>query len=131
MNVRLLIQQAYRWAEILAETGETASSSQLTTGLNILNKILRRVSIDGIEIPLITSETFTLSAGQNTFDLDNWTRLLRVQYDLGNIKMDLQMMSLNDYRNGSRVINTTGIPYIAYPKRTSTGITLEIFCFQS
>jgi len=127
MNVRLLIQQAYRWAEIIAETGESADSDQLTTGLNLFNKILRRISIDGVEIPLLTTEDFTLVQGQDFFDLDGWTKLMKVQYLLGGVKIGIRLLTLEQYRNSARIQTSSGIPYVGYPQRTTTGIQLLLF----
>lgn len=127
MQIRLLIQQAYRWAEILAEEGEEASSTQLNTGLNLFNKMVRRISIDGIEIGLISSEQFNLTAGVETFDLPDYTKLEKVQYKLGGIRFDIRLLSLNQYRNYSRILNNSGIPYVGYPQRTPTGISLQLF----
>ncbi len=127
MNVRLLIQQAYRWAEILAEDGETASATQLNTGLNLLNKILRQISIDGYEIPLLTSEIVNLVKGSNELNLVGWTKLIKLQYDLGGIKQNIPLVSLNDYRNADSIVTAVGTPYIGYAQRTPTGILLQVF----
>ena len=127
MNVRLLIQNAYRWAEIVAETGEYVSSVQLETGLNLFNKIIRRESINGHLIPLETKETFSIPQGTREYQLDGWTKLEKVQFNLGDVLIDVKMLSLNDYRNNSRITNSSGIPYICYPRRNLSGIALEIF----
>lgn len=127
MNVRLLIQQSYRFAEIIAEDGENVDSRQLNTGLLLFNRLLRRVSIDGIQIPLISTETFTLIPDQRNFVLDGWTKLEKVQYLLGGVKLDIRLLNLNEFRRESRIQTTASIPYAAYPKRTPTGIDLLLF----
>lgn len=127
MNVKLLIQEAYRFSQILAQDGEFASSAELNTGLSLFNKLLRRVSIDGAEIPITTKEDFTLPIGGSEIVLDGWIEILKAQYNLGSILFDIVLLDVNQYRNAARITNTSGIPYVGYARRTSTGITLELF----
>lgn len=127
MKVSLLIQQAYRDAQLLAEEGEDATKVQLNTGTRLLNRILKRISTDGFEIPLITEETLALTQGENTIDLLDWVKLEKVQYLLGETLFNIKLLPLNDYYNNAVLPDSQGIPFIAYPKRTPTGILLRIF----
>lgn len=127
MKVPLLIQQAYRDAQLVAETGETADATQLNTGLRLLNRILALISTDGWEIPLITEESLNLTQGVDTIDLVGWVKLEKVQYLLGNVLFNIRLLSLNDFYNNAVIENSSGIPYLAYPKRTPTGILLRVF----
>ena len=127
MNVRLLIQQSYRDAQILAEEGETATSTQLNSGVRLLNRILRRLSTDGFEVPLITEESFTLVNGDSILDLVGWSKLEKVGYFLGDALIDIQLADLNTFYDNAVIRNSSGTPYIAYPKRTPTGINLILF----
>lgn len=127
MEVVLLIQQAYRDAQILAEEGESLTTPQAVTGLRLLNRILARISSDGFDIPLITEEQLSLTKGTNTLDLVNWSKVLKVQYLLGNAREEITLLSLNDYYNNAVLDDSQGPPYIGYPKRTPTGIELRVF----
>ncbi len=127
MSATLLVQDAYVLAEILAEEGETANAAQITIGLKYLNITIRKINISSDVISLITDEDFNLPADINVFTLTGYTKLLKVQYNLGGIRYDIKLLSLNDFKDRSRIVNNTGIPYIGYPKRTPTGIDLEIF----
>lgn len=127
MEVSLLIQQSYRDAQLLAEEGESATSAQLTTGVRLLNRILRKISTDGFEIPLITEETSSLTTGIATLDLPGWSKIEKIQYYLGDVLIDLQLQDLNTYFDNAIIRNSTGTPFVAYQKRTPTGITLNVF----
>lgn len=127
MNVRELIQQSYRDAQLIAEEGETATSTQLASGLRLLNRILRRISTDGWKIPLLTEENHTLNAGDNTLTLEGWSEILKAQYFLGNVLFTIKLLDLNTYYNNAIIANNSGIPYIGYAKRTPTGIDLRVF----
>jgi len=126
-NVRLLIQQSYRFGQILAEEGEDASSTQLSQGLILFNQILNKISIDGFEIPLITEETTNLISGQEDLDLPGWIKLLKVQYLQGTVKLPIELLDFNSYLSQSVITQSSGIPTIGYQKRTQTGITLKVF----
>lgn len=127
MIVRLLIQQAYRDAQILAEEGENASSTQLSQGLILFNRLLRKISIDGFEIPITTEESFNLTTGQNYIDLIGWTKVLKAQYLNGSLKLEIYLLDQNTYLSNSVITNTSGIPTIGYAKRIPTGIKLSVF----
>lgn len=127
MEVSLLIQQSYRDAQLLAEEGESATSAQLTTGVRLLNRILRKISTDGFEIPLITEETFNLTTGVSILELPGWSKLEKVQYYLGDVLVDIVLQDLNRYYNNAVIRTSSGVPVVAYPKRTPTGITLNVF----
>ena len=127
MKVALLVQQSYRDAQLVAEEGETATATQIQTGTNLLNRILRRISTDGFQIPLISEETFFLTAGVTTLELAGWSKLEKVLYYLGDVLVDVELAELNTYYDNAVLRNSPGTPYIAYPKRTPTGITLSLF----
>lgn len=127
MLANILIQNSYRWAEIIAETGESPDADQLTTGLNIFNKLLRKISTDGNEIPLLTNEEINVPQGTEVLTLDGWIKLTKVQYDLGSVRYDVKLLTLNEFLNKSRIQNNSGIMYIGYPLRTPTGIDLQLF----
>ena len=127
MQVRLLIQQAYRFAEILAEEGENADSIQLNRGLFLFNRLVRQVSITGQSIPLLTTEDFNLVQGQQNFLLPGWVDITKAQYLLGGVKLDIRLLSLNSFRDAARIQTVGSIPYIGYSKRTPTGIDLFLF----
>jgi len=131
MLVKSLVQDAYIWAQIIAERGESADATQLRQGSTLLNIILRTINITGREIGLITKEDFTLIAGQNFFQLDNFTKLLKVQFLLGNTLLDIVLMDLNDFYNNARIQTTKGIPYQGYAQRTPAGIELQLFFIPS
>jgi len=127
MQVRLLIQQAYRDAQIIAEEGENASATQLNSGLRLFNRRVRKISIDGWEIPLITEETTTLPAGVTDLELSGWSKLLKAQYLQGEVKLPITLLDYNTFLDNAVITNSTGIPYTGYQKRTPSGITLKVF----
>ena len=115
-EVKLLIQQAYVFAEIIAEEGEFASATQLNTGLELLNILIRETNITSEEVSLLTFETFFLNSGIDTFDLPDWTEIQKLQYLLGNTRYNVRLLTLDQYLNTARITSSTGIPYIAFPK---------------
>ena len=126
--VRTIIQEAYIKGQILAETGETASSTELTNGLTLFNEMLNRINIDGFEIPLIEeTDTLNLTAGQNFIDLPGWIELEKVQYLQGTVKLNIKLLNLNQYLSTAVITQSSGIPTIGYARRTPLGIRLEIF----
>lgn len=127
MQVSLLIQQSYRDAQLVAEEGESATGTQLNTGLLLLNRILRMISLDGFQIPLLTEETFNLTQNEPTIDLLGWAEIEKVQFLLGETLFNIKLLSFNDFYNNAIIQNSQGIPYLGFPKRTPTGILLRVF----
>jgi len=124
--VELLIQDAYRFSEILGE-GEIANADELTVGLRWLNIAIDEINIDGIEIPLLTEEVFAMTLGEETQVLPDWIAITNLQYALGNILLDIDLLTQNEYLKTARIQSTSGVPGVAYPKRTPTGIDLKVF----
>lgn len=127
MEVILLIQQAYRDAQLLAEEGESLTSVQGTTGTRLLNRILRQISTDGFQIPLITEESFLLTSSVDTLELPGWAKLEKVGYFLGDVLVDIDLQDVNTFYNNAVIRTSTGTPFIGYSKRIPTGILLRLF----
>lgn len=127
MTVRELINDAYVWANVIASRIEQVDSTELARGLKNLNIIARTISITGEEVGLLSEEQFNLAAGITDVDLPDWVDIQKAQYDLGNVLYNITLLTLNQFKNSARITSATGIPYIAFPQRTSTGITLKLF----
>lgn len=63
MKASELINDAYRFSNIIAEEGQDLTSTQLRDGVRLLNYIIRNLNIDGEEIALNAQENLILPAG--------------------------------------------------------------------
>lgn len=131
MNVKSLIQKAYTYANIIAEEGEETDAKELQRGLDLLNILIEEINIDSEESSLLSQEDFSLVAGSQTLDLPDWTKILKIQYLIGSTIYDIVLLSLNEFLNKRRVTTTNGIPLIGYPKRTDSGIELNMYFIPS
>lgn len=127
MLVNELVQDAYRLAEIIAERGESIDSTQLSTGIRLLNYVISRININADEVSLVTTEEVTLTSGNNTVTLDGWVEILKAQYLMGSLWLDTELVNIFTYRNDARITNNSGIPFLGYEQRTATGITISLF----
>lgn len=127
MKASELINDAYRFSNIIAEEGQDLTSTQLRDGVRLLNYIIRNLNIDGEEIALNAQENLILPAGHQTLLLPDYIKLYKVQYDLGSIFVDTALLSAEDFYNVAVVTNTTSIPFAGYAKRTANGIELFFY----
>lgn len=126
MNITLLIQLAYRFAQVLAET-EVVDAEQLSIALTLLNIVIDDINIDGIEIPLVSEETIAMTTGSEEVILADWITINRAQFLLGNVYFDVDLLDLESFLNVRRINNNTGIPYVSFSRRTEGGITLLVY----
>jgi len=127
MNVELLIQLAYKYGQIIAEDGEVVDSNQVSTGLTLLNIIIEEINITSDHRPLLSEETVNMTQGDEDVILTDWVSIIKAQYLIGTVVYSLQLTNLESYLNRRTITQTNGIPFIAYPQRTDTGITLRLF----
>lgn len=65
----LIINSLYLLGEL--GVGETPDSYMLSTGLELINEIIDKFSADSIYIPFLTSISFTMVAGQDTYSISD------------------------------------------------------------
>lgn len=126
MKVAVLIQDAFREANIIAET-EAVTSTDSNVGLRLLNRLIKEININGEEIVLLSSQTFNLTSGSSSITLTNFIELSSVQYNLGSIWVDMSILPLKQFRREANLTNTGGFPYAGFVKRTETDIDLEVY----
>lgn len=127
MKASELINDAYRFGNVIAEEGQDLTSTQLRDGVRLLNYIIRTLNIDGAEIALNAQENLVLPAGQQTLFLPDYIKLYKVQYDLGSVFVDTNLLSAEDFYNIAVIQNTTSIPFAGYAKRRADGIELFFY----
>lgn len=128
MKVIQIISDAYRFAQIVAEEGQDLTDTQVADGLNLLNNyVINKININGDELALNDQTEITLPIGTTEYLLDGYIAIYKAQYNLGNVWVDSQILTVDDYYNEARIVNSSSIPYILYTKRTADGLTLKYF----
>lgn len=127
MLAKILIQDAYRFAQIIPEEGEAADASQLKTGLRLLNDLITEINYTGDLISLISNNTFNLAAGNNNVDLDGYIDVVELFYPLGNVRFMPYRNQAQNYFKSATITNASGMPVNVYAQRTESGITLNVF----
>lgn len=127
MLAKILIQDAYRLAQIIPEIGDAATESQLETGLRLLNNIISEINITGDVIALLSRDTFTLNSGASSVFLTGYIDIMEIHYPLGNVRMRPAVNHLQNYFKFASITNASGLPVNVYAFRTVDGLTLEVF----
>lgn len=98
----LIINSLYLLGEL--GVGETPDGFMLTTGLDLVNEILDKLSSDSIYIPYLTTLTHTFVIGKST-------------YSIGSIGADITGDRVLDLTFANYVVPTTGATNLIYPMR--------------
>lgn len=135
-SVQQLIRQASIYAqktapeEDLSIVGSDSGSSdavELETGLRLLNELIIFNNYNAQNLSLLTNEKITVQQGTSQLILDNWAKLLKVRYLIGNTFIDIPFADLNTFLNQSIVNDTTAVPYTIYRQRTESGYILNYY----
>lgn len=98
----LIINSLYLLGEL--GVGETPDGFMLTTGLDLVNEILDKLSSDSIYIPYLTTLNHTFVVGQST-------------YSIGDIGADITGDRVLDLSFANYIVPTTGATNLVYPMR--------------
>jgi hypothetical protein len=127
MKVSELINDSYRFGNIIAEEGQDLTAVQLADGVRLLNYVINKINIDGDEIALNANESLSLTAGVDTLLLPDYIKVTKMQYNLGNVFLDVHLQSFEDFYNGARVAGVSSIPYSGYQRRTPEGVEVKLY----
>lgn len=127
ITARQLIQQSYRDAQLIAETGETVQQFQFNSALVLLNRIIRRINITGFIIPLVSEESFNFTPGDEELFLPGWSDVIMFQYYLGDVLVKIPLERIQTYYEIAVIRNNTGVGIIGWKKRVPTGIILKSY----
>jgi hypothetical protein len=127
MKASVLINDAYRFGNIIAEEGQTLTATQLSDGARLLNYIIDDINKNGNEISLNAQEVFTLPSGQQTFTLNDYIKINKMQFNISTIWIDVELLSTEDFYNFAVIDNVKSLPFSGYAKRTATGIEMFFY----
>ena len=127
MKVSELIYRAYVKSNVIANEGETLNSAQNSEALFELNTLIQVLNIDGAEISLITTESFNLIQDVSYLALTDYLEVKKVEYFLGDVKIDLPLLSMEDFYRVATLPSVNSIPVAIYPQRTESGVTLNVY----
>lgn len=127
MQVSELIYRAYVKSNVISNEGETLTSAQNAEALFELNRLIEILNLDGAEISLITTEQFTLTEGTTFINLTDYLQLKKVEYFLGNVKLDLALLPMEEFYRAAVLPSVTSIPICLYSQRNETGIVLNLY----
>lgn len=133
-TVKQLIEDAMRDIVALAE-GEQASADQINDGKRKLVSMLELWSIDGLMVPYLATETFTLPTNQNfvtwkpggNFNSSTPIDVVAVSWVFGNLQKKLQRMDWTAYLN----LQTVGIVsaptfFLWDPQATNSTLNFDV-----
>lgn len=127
MKASELINDAYRFGNVIAEEGQDLTAIQLADGIRLLNYVVNKINIDGEEVSLNARGDITVNAGQNVVLLTDYIKVTKAQYNLGDVFLDIHLLSYDDFYNESRIVNVSSIPYSGYTRRVPEGVELNLY----
>lgn len=124
-----IIKQAYHLSGILPTPTYSVQGNPdlLVVAKNLLKLIINKINIDGEEVSLNSQQSLNLTAGVNTVTLPGVIKLIKTQFILGNVRINVNVESVDRFYNEARIVDARSIPYEGYAKRTGDGIDLILY----
>ena len=104
MNVKSLIADAYKDAQIALESGDEITSQDEQRGLRALNNIVRMINLDKKLLTYITTDNLTLVAGQEVYNI-NFVDIEAIYFLLGQLRYKIDVKSIQDYYDRASIEN--------------------------
>ncbi len=127
MKVMELITNAYEWGRISPSGGGGIDSPEIERAEKYLRSIVRVINIKGDVIALNNQLTINMTAGKDTVALDGYIKVLKAQFILGNVRIDIDLLNIEGFYDNDSIVNASSIPYCAYPKRRAGGIDFIVY----
>lgn len=127
MKVIELITNAYDWGRIFPSGSGDLDSPNIEKAERYLRSIIRQINIKGDVIFLNSQTSLNMTAGNDTIPLDGYIKIIKAQFILGNVRIDIDLLNVEQFYTNAAVLNTQSIPYCAYPKRRGNGIDLIVY----
>lgn len=127
MKVIELITNAYDWGRIFPSGSGDIDSPDIEKAERYLRSIIRVINLKGDVIFLNSQTSLNMTAGNDTIPLDGYIKLIKAQFILGNVRIDIDLLNVEQFYSNAAVLNTQSIPYCAYPKRRGGGIDLLVY----
>lgn len=128
MNVKELLSNAYKDAQIKREDGDEITSNDFQRALRQLNNVVRSINNDKNILTYITNESFNLVPGQEVYNV-NFIDIEVLFFLLGGtLRYVIYRDSIGSYFNRASVTTVSGVPTISYmePKPDYT-VDLHIY----
>jgi len=130
-SVQQLIRQAFIYAQQLAPeenlNADGSGSINLLIGKQLLNELILTNNMNGNNWVLESNQEFVVPVGSDSLVLDGWAHIYKVRFLLGNVWFNIVEENLNNFLNKSILPSSTGVPFVMYPQRTTTGYLLLFF----
>lgn len=137
LTVSKLINRAYGVGRIYPSRGYDLTSKDLKVGLDYLNLIIDEVNVDASEISFNSFFSTNLIPGDSLIEIPGFVKIYTAYYLLENVRLPLKMLTVDEFYSQATVTQGipvadkpangySGVPFVAWPEITETGINLHI-----
>lgn len=113
-----LINKAFYKSGIVGENFTTATSSQIASGLDLLNDLLAEQTVDCGMIPFYTNTTFPAVIGQEKYQIENLTEADTLTFTLNTVRYAMMYCERDKYFGSYRALNVRSLPSIWHFERS-------------
>lgn len=122
-----LLNYAYRYAQILADEGETLLAPQIEIGLEHLTDLINDINIDGQIIGYSSYDTFNFTPDTEVLTLPGYVDITKMDYLLGGIRYPLTVMQVSQYFDSASITTASSIPIQVWVQKTYNGVNAYIY----
>ena len=122
-----ILNFAYRYAQILADEGETLETPQIEIGLQHLEDTINDINIEGEIIGYSTYETFNFTPNTEILELQGYVEITSIDYLLGGIRCPLKIQQVGQYFETASITTASSIPVQVWVQKTATGVNAFIY----
>lgn len=122
-----LITEAYYLSSIVSREFETATGSQMSDGLRLLNELLADRTIDTGTIPYTDKLTMTATATQAVYPIANMIDLEIFVFYINSVRYQTRNQQRRDFFGSFRVVNIQSLPFNWHFERNFGGGTLYLY----
>lgn len=110
-TVTNLITDAYSISGVVGRDFQTATGSQITVGLRLLNDALAIKSVDLQKIPYFTKYAFTAIPGQEVYFIPGLVATETLTFNISSVRYAMNSVPRKQYQGQSRANNVTSLPF--------------------
>lgn len=127
LTARALITEAYYLTGIVGRDFETATGSQLTDGVNLLNEILALKAVDLRHVPFFQAFNFTAIIGQEKYFIPNMVDISSATFNIDTVRYSIAVDNRKDYFGAARVDSISSLPYKWHAERVKGGMDFYVY----
>lgn len=126
-TVNQLITNSLYLSNVVAADLQTATGSQISVGLNLLNSVLASRSVNARHIPYYTIYDFTAVEGQESYFIPNLIEVQTFTFFIQQLRYAMRSVERDQYFGSGRVINIQSLPYEWHIEKVFGGANLYLY----